>query len=377
VPIGQGGLVGLVGLVGEWQCNPPYLPYPPKSGAHHAGSQRVSSLRAYRRGAVAALLLALIGCREPAATVADAARASPTVTNTAPAKNGQLTLPDALASVKFAVIGDSGRGTPEQHQVAAQMLTFRELFEYNFVLMVGDNIYEGPASPDDYRIKFEEPYRELLERDVRFFAVLGNHDDPRQVAYRHFNMHGERYYSFAPPEDPLTRVATRVEFFGLDSTNMDRTQLAWLDERLSKSSAVWKIVFLHHPLYTSGRYRNASRAHRWAIEPILLRHGVQVVFSGHEHIYQRSELQNGILYFVSGGAGSLRPGDGVAAPFIARSYDDDYHFMLVEIEDDALHFQAVSRAGETIDAGTMYRDADDAERDTRRTTTPEDRPAPR
>jgi 3',5'-cyclic AMP phosphodiesterase CpdA len=304
-------------------------------------------------------------------------RASPLVEVRASGKKHVLELPNALTSVKLAVIGDSGRGTPEQHQVAAQMVRFRSAFKYNFVLMLGDNIYEGPAAPEDYRRKFEEPYRELLNSGVRFFAVLGNHDDPRQVSYPLFNMRGERYYSFAPPEDPLTRLATRVEFFGLDSTNMDPSQLAWLDERLTASSADWKVVFLHHPLYTSGRYRNASRAHRWAVEPILNRHGVHVVLSGHEHIYQRSELQNGILYFVSGGAGSLRPGDGVAAPFIARSYDDDYHFMLLEIEDDELHFQVISRAGETIDAGTLYLDAEDAEDERDDRSTPLDTAAPR
>ncbi len=90
---------------------------------------------------------------------------------------------------------------------------------------------------------------------------------------------------------------------------------------------------------------------------MLTRHGVNAVFSGHEHIYQRSNLQHGIQYFVSGGAGSLRRGDGVAAPYVARSYSEDYHFMLVEIEDDALHFQAIARSGETIDAGTLYPDA--------------------
>ena len=164
-----------------------------------------------------------------------------------------------------------------------------------------------------------------------------------------------RARTFVPPEDVLTRLATHVEFFAIDSTNLDRTQLQWLDERLGKSNADWKIVFLHHPLYTSGRYRNSSRAYRWALEPILMRHNVDAVFSGHEHIYQRSQLQNGIQYFVSGGAGSLRRGDGVPAPYIARTYDEDFHFMLVEIQPDALHFEAISRTGEIIDAATLTR----------------------
>jgi predicted phosphodiesterase len=326
---------------------------------------------------LAALLLspAACGTAVPAPTESETRVASRTVIAVARASiaPGTLTLPNALTSVKFAVIGDSGRGNPPQHEVAAQMVAFRREFDFDFVLMLGDNIYEGPASPEDYRTKFEAPYRELLEADVKFFAVLGNHDDPRQVSYAPFNMKGERYYTFAPPEDLLTRISTRVEFFAVDSTNLDRPQLRWLDERLAASKADWKLVFLHHPLYTSGRYWNASRAHRWALEPLLTRHRVDVVFSGHEHIYQRSELQNGIQYFVSGGAGSLRVGDGTAAPFVARTYDGDYHFMLVELDDDEVHFQAISRQGETIDAGTLRRHEPG---DARRTLpTPQDTPA--
>ena len=121
---------------------------------------------------------------------------------------GALTLPNRATSVKFAVIGDSGRGTPPQHEIAAQMVAFREHFPFAFVLMLGDNIYEGPATREDYRRKFEEPYRALLDEGVKFYAALGNHDDPRQIAYPLFNMDGERYYSFSPPEDLLAKVVT-------------------------------------------------------------------------------------------------------------------------------------------------------------------------
>jgi 3',5'-cyclic AMP phosphodiesterase CpdA len=270
---------------------------------------------------------------------------------------GSLLLPNRRASVKFAVIGDSGRGSPPQYEIAAQMAAYRRDFPFAFVLMLGDNIYEGPASRDDYRRKFEEPYRALLEQGVTFHASLGNHDDPRQVLYPLFNMDGQRYYSFTAPVDLLARLATRVEFFALDSTNLDRTQLHWLDQRLAQSTADWKVAFLHHPLYTSGRYRSSSRGIRLILEPLLVTHGVDAVFSGHEHIYQRAELQSDVQYFVSGGAGSLRRGDGAPAAYIARTVDSDYHFMMIEIDNQALHFQAISRAGETIDAGTLYKDA--------------------
>jgi len=266
-----------------------------------------------------------------------------------------LTLPNSEHSVKFAVIGDSGTGNKAQREVADQMFRYHGRFAFPFTLMVGDNIYEGPATPEDYRLKFEAPYHELLDEGVRFFAALGNHDDAREIYYEHFNMRGRRYYRFAPPGNLLARITTPVAFFALDSTYLDSDQLAWLDSELASSGADWKIVFLHHPIYTSGRYRASAFLNRATLESIFVRHRVNVVFSGHEHIYQRTRLQNGIQYFVSGGAGSLRPGDGRPAPYIARTYSDNQHFMLVEIEGEVLHFQAISRSGATIDAGRLRR----------------------
>jgi hypothetical protein len=84
------------------------------------------------------------------------------------------------------------------------------------------------------------------------------------------------------------------------------------------------------------------------------------VFSGHEHIYQRSALMGGVQYFVTGGAGSLRPTDGAPTSYVARTFAGDYHFMLIEIDGRALHFQAISRSGKTIDAGTLFKDREDA-----------------
>ena len=306
---------------------------------------------------VAGLVLAVVvmaACRP--VTRADEARAPVVVAETRdPALEGALTLPTKTASVKFAVIGDSGRGNAPQFEVAAQMARYRAAFPFTFVLMLGDNIYEGPATPDDYRKKFEEPYRELLEDGVKFFAVLGNHDDPRQIEYAPFNMDGDRYYAFGPPGDLAARLTTDVEFFAIDSTWLDPGQLLWLRNRLSGSTARWKIAFLHHPIYTTGRYATATRAHRFTLEPLFADGGVDVVFAGHEHIYQRSVVQRGVQYFVSGGAGSLRPGDGVRTGAVARTYSDDYHFMLIEIDGGDLHFQAISRRGLTIDAGRLTR----------------------
>jgi len=267
----------------------------------------------------------------------------------------QLALPNADRSIKFAIIGDSGRGDQPQHEIAAQMEAYRRRFDYKFVLMAGDNIYEGPASEQDYRLKFEEPYKALLDAGVKFYAALGNHDDFNEIYYKPFNMDGNRYYTFVPPVDPITRWDTRVRFFALDSTYLNFQQLRWFEKEVSQSRAEWKIAFLHHPLYTSGRYTLPARGVRLALESAFVNGGIDVVFSGHEHIYERAELQRGILYFITGGAGSLRAGDAAPSALIARSYDQDYHFMLAEISDEGFFFQAINRLGVTVDAGSMRR----------------------
>src|SRR5688500_6328388 len=272
---------------------------------------------------------------------------------------GTLTLPNEDRSIKFAVIGDSGRGWKPQHEIAAQMVAFRERFKFDFVLMNGDNIYEGPATPEDYRIKFEEPYRALLDAGVKFYAVLGNHDDPKQVDYKPFNMDGDRYYTFTPPVDPITRWDTRVRFFALDSTSIDGAQMQWFEHEVTESRAEWKIAFLHHPLYTPGRYTLSSRAHRFALESAFVTGGVDVVFSGHEHLYSRSEPQKGVLYFISGAAGSLREGDVSRSNVIATACDHDSHFMLIEIADEGFYVQAIKRAGKTVDAGSLVATTED------------------
>ena len=268
-------------------------------------------------------------------------------------EEGWLALPNRRSSVKFAVIGDSGRGWRPQHEVAARMLEYWARFPFTFVLMAGDNIYEGPASPEDYRVKFEDPYRALLEADVRFFAVLGNHDDPRQRFYPFFNMKGERYYTFRPPSDLIARLTDDVQVFALDSTNFDGTQRAWAEREMARSRARWKIALLHHPLYSPGRYQAQSWRMRWRIEPTLLAGNVDAVFSGHEHLYARMKLQRGVQYVISGAAGSLRNGDVRPRPEVARSFDDDFHFVLVEIEGDEMFVQAVSRRGRTVDAAVL------------------------
>ena len=109
------------------------------------------------------------------------------------AANSRLPVKDG--SVRFAVIGDTGSGTEQQRDVGDMMIKYRALFPFEFVLMMGDNMYGGEA-PKDFEKKFSEPYKALLDNKVKFYATLGNHDQPMQTNYENFNMNGKEYYRF-------------------------------------------------------------------------------------------------------------------------------------------------------------------------------------
>ena len=123
----------------------------------------------------------------------------------------------------------------------------------------------------------------------------------RNGTYPLFNMGGQRYYTFQRKTGVLPPLAgDRVQFFALDSVNLDDDQLSWFDRQLSESKAEWKIVFFHHPIYSSGRYALSSAARRSTLEHALIEHEVDVVFAGHEHVYERMAPQSGVMYFVVG-----------------------------------------------------------------------------
>jgi hypothetical protein len=247
------------------------------------------------------------------------------------------------------VIGDTGTGDKNQLAVAQQIVNYRSRFMFPFVIMVGDNLY-GSDKAKDYDKKFAIPYKPLLDAGVKFYAALGNHDDPNQRFYKPFNMSGERYYTFKP--------ADGVRFFALDSNYMDDKQLQWLEKELAASGSDWKIAFFHHPLYSSGETHGSATVLRDQIEPLFVKYGVNVVFTGHEHFYERIKPQKGIAYFISGSSAKLRKGDILQTDFSAKGWDGGYTFMLVEIMGDELTFQTISQAGQTIDFGTIRKAPD-------------------
>lgn len=258
----------------------------------------------------------------------------------------EMKLPLENGSVRFAVIGDSGTGEKEQYKVAEKMESYRQQVKFEFVIMLGDNIY-GNHQAKDFAQKFEQPYKPLLDAGVKFYASLGNHDDPNdERLYKSFNMGGERYYSFRKGD---------IEFFALDSNYMDPNQLSWLRKALEESKSKWKICYFHHPLYSDGKVHGPDLDLRTQLVPLFRQYGVNAVFSGHEHAYERIKPREGVYYFILGNSGKLVTHDFSASEQMEKAFDSDRCFMLVEVSGNKLYYETVTAKGEAIDSGMIER----------------------
>ena len=276
------------------------------------------------------------------------------VTASAPASQAQRSqaeqpaaLPNKDGSFKFGVLGDFGTGDRTQYQLAEQMKKLHDRFKYELVVLVGDNLY-GAERPQDFKKKFELPYKPLLDAGVKFYASLGNHDAREQRYYKLFNMEGKLYYTFSPKPD--------VRFFALESTYPEPEQIKWLENELKASGSDWKIAFFHHPLYSSGDRHGSDLRLRELLEPLFLKYNVSLVLTGHDHFYERVKPQKGITYFVVGSGGKLRSGNiDRGSGITAKGFDTDLAFMAAEITGDEMYFSVVSRTGQIVDSGSLAR----------------------
>ena len=296
--------------------------------------------------AVLALVVAFVvsGCVQPQRGPVQVAAPQ---TQTQARQQPPTPLPNRPDSLKFAVLGDFGDGSREQYQTAAQMVKLRAAFPYEFVITVGDNIY-GSERPQDFVRKFETPYKPLLDAGVRFYASLGNHDSREQRFYKLFGMDGKQYYTFKPDKQS-------VRFIALESTYLEPDQVDWLQKELEGSREDWKIPYFHHPPYSSGGRHGSHMQHRETLEPLFLKFNVSVVFTGHDHIYERTHPQQGIVYFVVGSGGKLRRGNLDNTGLTAVGFATDRAFLVAEIDGDEMFFNAISRTGQIIDSGTIVR----------------------
>lgn len=252
--------------------------------------------------------------------------------------------------VRFAVIGDYGQGDQNEADVAELV----NGWNVDFIITLGDNNYpSGSAATIDQNIgqfysQYIFPYRGNFgagANTLRFFPVLGNHDldtARAQAYYDYFELPGnERYYEFI--QGPVHFFALNTDSREVDGVGRSSAQAEWLSNRLAASNSTWKIVYGHHPPYTSG-LRGPVDWMRWPFKEW----GATAYLSGHDHFYERLEV-DGLPYFINGiGGGAIYEIGPPTAGSIVR-FNEDYGAMLVEATDLAIQFQFITRSGAVVD----------------------------
>ena len=277
------------------------------------------------------------------------------------------------ALLHFAVIGDPGTGKADQLAVAEQMEIYHQKFRWEFILSLGDNVYER-GNPKDFERKFRAVYKNLTDRGARFHSTLGNHDlrtdgGKAQLADPYFGyVGGQDEYVFEA--GPVIDGKKLVRFICLNSCALTdalknkssselTSRLSRLDKWLAESGRYhWNILFQHHPLYSYVRgVLFLARGHgpeielRNVLEPKIAGR-IDAVFAGHEHFYQKIRPQKGVHHVISGAAGKVRRGVDTRHPDV-ESAAERHHFLNVELSRNEMSYQAVAASGEVIDSRIM------------------------
>ena len=321
---------------------------------------------------------------------------------------------DSAPAAHFILVGDTGTGDERARRVAGQIQRTVGHAPVSHVFLLGDNVYEhGEARFIGTR--FLDVYRDVVSAGVRIHAALGNHDVERcresgvrpvprnedayalspecevdaHLATPEFGYRdGFRYYSVQIPgtaSDGSGRVSGErgappspatplVEVFVLDSNTLGETQtklrngsddaqLGWVSRALGSSRARWKVVAIHHPMYTPRRckwWRFGCRGEDDALgpelEPIFRAHGVDIVFQGHQHLYARLKPQHGIRYFVTGAGGKKADSARNDERTVPREDRGAFtHFVYVRAAGDRLSYCVMDAEGKVRDSGSFAR----------------------
>ncbi len=242
----------------------------------------------------------------------------------------------------FVVLGDNRSGGDVYRKIVSMAMDRKP----DFVVNTGDMI-ASPGSLDDWA-KFWELSKAVT---VPYFLAVGNHDAHPKVPrsekiYREqVDLPGnELYYSF---------IAGNSLFIVLDSCMDDQEkkitgeQHAWLEGVLANAGLKHKFVFLHHPLYTeqgkghhSGDSLDKHPKDRDKLETLLVKSGVDAVFAGHEHFYQRKSV-DGIAHVITGGGGAPLYGDEKDGAY--------YHYIYITVDGDRANAEVVDINGKVRD----------------------------
>ena len=254
--------------------------------------------------------------------------------------------PDDTVMLRLAVAGDVGTGGEAEYQTSAVMDELESQRNYDALLLLGDNIYEDGDPADVDRTVFD-PFAPVLDDQTQLFAVLGNHD------VREGNGPAQAEALGMPGQWYSTTIGDTTTLIALDSNEAANAQQQdWLRSTLAATTTEWTIVTMHHPAYSAGWHGSDPTVQAMFV-PVFEEYQVDLVFSGHDHDYQRSKTINGVTYIVTGAAAKLRPAGSEGFTAVAWS---THSFVDLAIYGDRLEGQAVDHAGRVIDAFTLQKE---------------------
>jgi predicted phosphodiesterase len=257
----------------------------------------------------------------------------------------QTAVAPTATAFRFAVYGD----TRSQPAVHAEVVKAIIASKPRFVLHTGDLVRDG-TKQSYWQTDFFDPAAPLMA-DTVVFPVLGNHEGNSALYYQYFAVpagggdHYERWYSFTYGNAKFIGIDTEADFAP------GSVQYAWLVTELQNSTSRWLFVFQHVPAYSSGGH-GGSKEVQDSLVPLYERYGVDVVFCGHDHLYERSE-KSGVQYVVTGGGGAplYRPNMSPNPRQVRAAFR--YHYCVVDINGDTAVLTAMGTEGKSFDHVTL------------------------
>ena len=271
-------------------------------------------------------------------------------------KSNVYSLPNSLSlgslvtgneAIRVLAFCDFGSGSKAQRELASDMLAYHRKNPFDLGITVGDNFYpSGLSSPlhPRWKSQWEDLYSPL---GIEFYAILGNHDTRDSASPYAQVLRTKRSASWRMPARYYTFSVGPVQFFALDTTknHLNKEQLQWLEDELTKSTAAWKVVYGHHPFKSDGEHGDDAYTQRVGalLLPVLKAGAADVYLAGHDHDMQYLKPEGNLYMFISGGGGkshrSLRPS-------LHRLWGrSTFGFTVLEAEKEKLSVEFVAAGG--------------------------------
>lgn len=255
--------------------------------------------------------------------------------------------------LRLVVFGDSGLGTPGQFAVARAIGA--EAAAPDMVAIMGDVIYP-PADDAAYDGRFFAPYRSLLPA-IPFYAAPGNHDYEVQAGRPFFDVFTLPRNGPAGlvPESSWWLERAGVQMIAHDTNQSASTlrsqSVPWHTET-TRRPATFRFVFQHHTMYSSGPNSSEAPAAslRSLLAPLYSATGVDIVFNGHDHLYERTRAIAGVVYVTTGAGGADLYPRYAWNPFTVAFVNDRHSYTYVEVRGRTLLLRQTDSDGRGIDA---------------------------